>query len=133
MFLSKLSEQEKQAFMVLAKWVSEADGIVKEEETLLLNAFLKEMDLIEIDSTLTVEDCYLIFSKSSNVIKRAAYIELLSLVIADKKYDKKEEEILSKINNNFGLPEDFIAEAFNWLKAYTELTAKGFQLVDGVL
>lgn len=132
MFLSRLSEKEKKAFIVLARSISKADGIVEKEEEQLLQVFLKEMDLEEEKPDFSINDCYLIFNKSSNIVKRAIYVELLSLVISDKVYDQQEKEILNEIKNKLGLSESFVDEAFGWLNDYLKLVTKGFQLVEGV-
>lgn len=105
MYLTKLSEREKELFLNLANAVVLADGQVVEQELSSLNYYSREMnfpycmknEISNLDEILNE-----LREKSTDEIKRVFLLELLALAFADKDYAEAEEEILKKICAAFG-------------------------------
>jgi uncharacterized membrane protein YebE (DUF533 family) len=127
MFLGNLSTNEKKAFLFLADKVLRSDDIVADEELALLRAFVQEMGLSETKSNLSEDEAYTILTWSENKVKRAVYMELLSLAFADNTFEK-EIEYLKNIQEKLGLPDTFSKKAKDWLNSYMEKVKEGFML-----
>jgi uncharacterized tellurite resistance protein B-like protein len=131
MFLSKLSENEKKAFVFIAQKIASADHIVTVNEESLLNAFLLEMGLSAEACNFSEDESIKCLIAADNKVKRAVYIELLSIAISDADYCEKEDTCLRSIAKRMGLPDNFIARAKEWLEEYTIVLRNGYGLIEG--
>jgi tellurite resistance protein len=130
MFISVLSESEKQAFLCLAHKVIASDGVIANSETAVFNGLASELRLTNLESSLSERESYDVFSSSSEAIKRAVYIELLSLAIADGVFDASEKEYMKAILSKLGLPDSFAEKAGKWLSEYFSILKVGINLVE---
>lgn len=106
MFLTRLSEREKELFMELATAVVKADGKVDNAELISLNYYAMEMGVnFEFEKTAGNVDDILaeLKASSSDEIKRVFVLELLALAFADKEYVDAEESLMKKICGALGI------------------------------
>jgi tellurite resistance protein len=130
MFLGKLSETEKQAFLCLANYVMKADGIIEEREMEVVNVLRGEMNTPNLLSNLTEAESFKILASSKKRVKKAIYIELLSIAMADGLVDANEEEHMKNILSQLSLSEIFSTNAQKWLIYYFKILQKGISLVN---
>lgn len=104
MFLNELTFKEKEAFVVVAKEVIEANDKIEQSEEELLNNYKNEMNLIEDDiknSMETPKTAKIILAAMGTNKKRKVYMELYALAICDGYYDKEEKTIINEIQSLF--------------------------------
>ena len=131
MFLSKLSETEKQAFLCLADGVMKADGVVADREMKIINDLRKEMNVQNLVSNLTENDSFKTLTSSKQSVRRGIYIELLSISMADGVIDANESIFMKKIQSQLELSDIFAKNSEKWVSAYFRLQEKGIELVRG--
>ena len=110
MFLNLLNEKEKKGFLILAKQLMKADGIITESESQILSVYVHEMQITLADSEENnqIEDIIADFASSSTAeIKRIVYLELMALALSDANYAKEEKLLMDHIAEKFNLSEAF--------------------------
>jgi len=126
MFLLKLNENEKKAFMQLAHYVARIDGNFGDEEKVVMQTYTYEMGIedegfneseFNLDKTLETFE--------SDEAKRVALIEIMALIYADNRVDEKEEEIIESICNKFVITRKKAMMYEEWTKAMLALYKQG--------
>ena len=99
MYLNYLSQREKRIFLKLSHVISEADGIVLENEMRLIHQYAEEMQISpeemaeeDVDSVLAE-----ISNNSTNKAKRIIFAELLAIALIDDNYEGSEIAFMGKI------------------------------------
>ena len=99
MYLNYLSQREKSIFLKLSHVISEADGIVLENEMRLIHQYAEEMQISpeemaeeDVDSILAE-----ISNNSTNKAKRIIFAELLAIALIDDNYEGSEIAFMRKI------------------------------------
>ncbi|MFW5794832.1 MAG: hypothetical protein ACOCV1_05045 [Bacillota bacterium] len=134
MFLDLLENKEQEKFLELAYFVANYNDDFAEEQQQLINEYRKEMLLTEDEYQIKgKEEKNIIkdFSKYEEDKKKMIYIETISLLLSDNKFDKKEKEIAEYIKNEFDLSQNFYDKAFNWVKDMFDLYNRVDDLVYG--
>jgi hypothetical protein len=134
MFLDLLETKEQEKFLELAYFVANYNDDFAEEQQQLINEYRKEMLLTEDEYQIKgKEEKNIIkdFSKYEEDKKKMIYIETISLLLSDNKFDEKEKEIAEYIKNEFDLSQTFYDKAFNWVKDMFELYNRVDDLVYG--
>jgi tellurite resistance protein len=130
MFLNQLTEEEKKAFLEMAHHVAEVDGMVNEQEQLVMEMYKQEMELEgyvilnkSLDETLSVF--------SSEKSKNIALLELIGLVFADNSgYNDAEREVMKEIKQSFGLSIEKYESYKAWIHQFNEVYQKGLVLIN---
>lgn len=119
MFLNKLDENEKKAFLALALKIQNIDGKITSGEIRVIKEFCQEMNISsDLKEKYSLEDIVNVFSKSSVYVKKAVIFEALGLAYADGKLDDKENEIISTIAKSIGLTEDVVEKLDEYILRY---------------
>jgi len=107
MFLNQLSTNAKHAFMVLAEQAAEANGILEDEEKLMIEAFRIEMNIGQ-DMPVSFDDKTALdfIAQGSERTRRIVYLELLALLKSGEGYDDEEQEHVSRLQVELGLDDD---------------------------
>jgi len=106
MFLAKLNDKEKRAFMSLAKALALADGIVVSQEEKFMNLYAKEMDLTDYDFNSDIDSVIKELADSAtDEVKRIVILELVELANADGNFSGEEKDLVKKVIKAFGLNE----------------------------
>lgn len=132
MFLKKLSDKEAVAFLSLAEKLVLTDEEIDQFEASIMEGFKSEMNVTSEPEKLPWAEAIEVFNTSSNTIKRAVVVELLSACFVNNDFDQKQVELVSEVQASFGIPKEFIDEASAWVRNIMELTEKGFNLVEGM-
>jgi DNA-binding response OmpR family regulator len=131
LFLSSLTEQERQWFLAAAGSIVLADGIVESEEAELLESLLKSMEAHE--ETEMIAD---LLRKRQQAelpeieVERSKAFELLLLLIrvaaVDGRIVDSELAYFTKAAQHLGFPESYVKELVAWAPRYlaTELEKK---------
>lgn len=117
MFLNNLNQEEKRYFWRMINLVSECDNEVTSEEKVILNSYKKELDINTNDElNLDFEELLNMFEESSDLVKKAIFIEIIALVMSDSKYDSNEKAVVSRIRENFNIDQDTQNSMFEWVE-----------------
>lgn len=108
MLLNQLSEKEKIAFMSLGYHAAMANGIIKNEESAMLQEYCREMGLPAFipDAAMPMEQVTAVCADADPVSKKILLLELLGLLHADGEKDKMENAFLAEWVQKVGLTLD---------------------------
>ena len=132
MFLSILSNEEKEDFLNLVINVAEVDGDFTQAEQNQINAYVLEMGLtLKAKNTYnkSTNDLLQNLAKSTLQVKRAVFLEIVAVMLVDGMKDE-EKEILEQMQKDFDIKEIFTEQAINWYNTIAPLYQKGFDLVE---
>ena len=135
MFLNLLSEDKKILFRELDLYVAKTDGVLHEKEKNIINFHCNEMQIMNnnfeniLSLKETVERISISFSDKE---KRMVFLELLSVVMADEKYSKDEDNLIKEIAVTFNIDKESIDSAFNILLDLKNTYGKLSQFIEEV-
>lgn len=110
MYLGLLKAREKELFIELAKHLVLVDGENSKEEQQMISNYCKEMRIsyVKESNEVTGEEIITELAQISTIqSKKIISFELLGLALVDGRYDEKEQEMLQKMNEYFGIADDF--------------------------
>jgi hypothetical protein len=134
MYLSKLNEKEQEYFLELAYYVSNYNDKFADEQKLLINQYRDEMLLFEENyqiEKLDLEEILNVFKESSEENKNAIFLEIMSLILSDNVYDKKEKEVISIIEEELNIPSENHDLAVDWVKDMQDLYSRADSFING--
>lgn len=105
----EMEEQDNLNFIELAYKVSLVDGKCSREEYNLLVKYQKELGIDYFPDTHSIDELVEYFSKRDKRAQKTVWLQLYSLIKADKNTDDNENSIISKIKSSFTIT----AEEFN--------------------
>ena len=105
MFANVMNQTEKEKFLELIYKIAQCDDEYSEEEEDLLNNYKIELGLQGVNDTDTLEGLVNFFAVKSQELKKIVFFELYGMIMADRKIEKKEAELMEMIEKAFGLPE----------------------------
>ncbi len=133
MFLSQLTDYEKETFMKLAYEIANKDGDFAEEEKMILSQYAQEMNMsFEADNyqdIVSVIDLIESFKQSDFSTVKKIFIELMGLVLVDNEYNQVEAEILEQYIEVHGLDSDHLVKVKNWVERMTSLYSELSELI----
>ncbi|MFT7654587.1 MAG: putative tellurite resistance protein B-like protein [Limisphaerales bacterium] len=130
MWLSSLSDTQRQALMRLAHNVVVSDGLLDPNEEGMLNEFRAEMELASVEvEYLELDGIGTIFAdRESRVI---AILNLLKLSYADGAFEIEEECLLKEICRTFELSDEEFMLLDNWVRRLNTLEGEAKNLIHG--
>jgi DnaJ-domain-containing protein 1 len=131
MFLNELKEGEKELFLELCVHAANANGLFVGEEKDLLKAYCAEMQM-QVPSVIeeTGEDAIIKkLKKASLKSKKIIVLEIIGLLQADKKVDKKERDFLKRLTAGIGISETNVKNIESLLEEYNDVTNKIFNMI----
>jgi uncharacterized tellurite resistance protein B-like protein len=131
MFLNKLNEKEKAAFLKLAYYVATSDNDFSIEEKEIINVYCAEMQINDIDfdkSNFNLDLTLLEIESSES--QKIVLLEIMALVYADNILHQSEEDVLEKMVNKFNLNSKLTSVYAEWTKAILALTKQGVSLIE---
>ena len=94
MFLNMLNEQEKQEYLNLVVLAAHINGVLEDEEKIMIRGYQREMgltnDAIPVCSELDEASVFRGFSESEVSHKKIVLFELIGLLLCDNEYDEDE-------------------------------------------
>jgi len=129
MFLGLLSERQRHAFAIVARFITRADGTVLDEERWYLHILEKEIgapppppgDEGEIEDALALFDNPL----SRNIL----LIESLAVALSDGRFDPREEEAISLIARRLGMRPEKVERFRIYAERIVKLVDEGEDLI----
>ena len=97
MFLNQLNQREKEAFISLSIHAGKANGVLEENEIVMVREYCQEMELPMYDDKdiAPLSDVYGVFKSSDERIKKIVLLEVLGLIYADGNYDEDEKSFVT--------------------------------------
>ena len=105
MFANVMNQSEKEKFLELIYKIAQCDEEYSEEEEEILNNYEAELGMENVNDTDTLEGLVTFFAGKSPELKKIVFFELYGMIMADRKIEKKEAELMEMIEKAFGLPE----------------------------
>ena len=121
MWLSQLSEQQREALMGLAHNVVVSDGLLDPNEEGMLDEFKREMDLNSADDVEYLELSGIEEIFDSHKSRVVALVNLLRLGYADGAFEIEEECLLREVCKAFQLPDEEFLLLENWVRRLVAL------------
>lgn len=123
MFLNELTSVEKNAFMGLSIYAAKANGILADEEKLILDAYCREMDIESFDIELVqpLNEITNIIAQADLRTKKIITLEILGLVYADGEYDENEKTFVSEYAEKIGLSKNDVLRLTEVIKKYLDV------------
>lgn len=120
MFLTKLQQEEKEAFLELAYLMATIDGKFSVFENPVIVKYQKEMDLEDYKiKGLAIDDILKVFIEERS--KHIVLTEILRLVYSDGIVHENEQKSISLIKEHFGFDSNKYANFKDWIVAIKEL------------
>ncbi|WP_025270203.1 hypothetical protein [Hippea sp. KM1] len=130
MFLNKLTDDEKKAFIKLAYYLAKIDKRFSKEEKDIVSSFLREMNMEDPGFNEEEFDLYDVLSNFKRKIsKNIVVVELFSLALIDDYMSIEENELLKKVINYFEIDPKLLILLYNFSKAYVSLYIQGETLI----
>lgn len=134
MYLSKLSEKQKNLFLELAYQLALIDNDYSEKEKIMIKSYCDEMGM-EVPAAVRAASIDEIISAMNSgcmaLEKKIIVFEMLGLAMVDGNYDESEREILAEIMRVFEVEEDFARESEKLLDEYIGMQNRMNTLVLG--
>lgn len=131
MFLNRLDSNSKEVFLFLAKYIIEADSSYVEIQEELINKYLQEMNITDIefekDEFLLQEYIKKVTNKDHQKI---ILIELLGIVYNDNVMTSIEKEIIDTIVDIWNMNSSLVVVYAEWSKSLLSLYVQGEALLE---
>jgi tellurite resistance protein len=120
MFLTKLQQEEKEAFLELAYLMATIDGKFSVFENPIIMKYQKEMDLEDYKiKGLAIDDILKVFKEERS--KHIVLIEILRIVYSDGIVHENEQKSIRLIKEHFGFDPNKYASFKDWIVGIKEL------------
>lgn len=131
MFLHKLNEGEKKAFLELAHYVANASGVVNEAEQEMIDTYDREMGIGLTLGDLEDKSLEAIISAfESESSKKATFIEAVAIALADGVYDSEERTVIDRLRQAYGFSNEYHEQVKSWLQEFNRIYRAGLELAD---
>lgn len=131
MFLNRLQESEKIAFLELAHYVAMSDGKISDTEDAVINQYCMEMQIDNIVFDAEKFDIYDTLGKIKNPkSQKVVTLEIMALIYADNFLHENERKVLTKILEEFNLNYHLATVYGEWAKAISSLYVQGNSLIE---
>jgi len=107
MFLNRLSQEEKKAFLELAYYMAKVDDNFMDEQKEIISQYCFEMSIDDINFDENKFDLLKVLKHFKNPkSQKIVLLEIMALVYADNILHPKEQEVLEIMCKEFGLDEN---------------------------
>ncbi|TAE18026.1 MAG: hypothetical protein EAZ95_05415 [Bacteroidetes bacterium] len=117
MFLNLLKQEEKIAFLTLAKKIISIDSTISKQEMVLLNSMKRELELDDIDVQYldaSIEEVCALFSNSKS--KVSAIMELIGIGFVDGKFVLEEQNLIYQIADAMNISREETNMYIDWAR-----------------
>jgi tellurite resistance protein len=129
MFLNKLEENEKVAFLTLAYHIARSDGDFSENEQNIIATYCMEMQIQDINynkDNFDLNSVLLEFRSKEH--QKILLIEIMALIYSDGLHDE-EQKILDQICDQFVISNTLSAVYAEWSKSILAIVTQGKELI----
>jgi uncharacterized tellurite resistance protein B-like protein len=131
MFLNRLSQEEKGAFLELAHHIARSDNDFSEDQKSIIAKYCMEMQMEDIEYNKDTFDIYTTLDKIQNPRSRKVILlEIMALIYADNFLHEEERKVLEKILEEFGLNYNLSIVYTQWAKTMLSLYVQGNALIE---
>mgnify|MGYP006303522963 CR=1 FL=1 len=125
MYLARLNEQERKNFLNLAYYTANVDEDFSIAEENLIDDYRKEMELFDYEpEKIEFEEGIEFFADKAEEKKNIIFIETFALVMADANYEKKEKDLINKMQQKFGFSDEKTDQLCQWVKDVIDIYAR---------
>lgn len=131
MFLNQLNQREKEAFISLSIHAGKANGVLEENEIVMVREYCQEMELPMYDDKdiAPLSDVYGVFKSSDERIKKIVLLEVLGLIYADGNYDEDEKSFVTNFAEAISLSEPTVEDLTIAIKDYLNVLKRISELI----
>lgn len=127
MFLHILKENEKEAFIDLARLAAACNGSVSEEEEIMIEQYCGEMGIsLPMSHAHTLDGVLACFENSDSKSRKVVIFEIIGLLFSDGDYDEKEIQFIEKIAAALSVSKEQVGEMM-------ELTGRYLHVLQDIL
>ena len=127
MFLHILKENEKEAFIDLARLAAGCNGSVSDEEDIMIEQYCDEMGIdIPMSHARTLDQVISCFKDSAPQSKKTVVFEIIGLLFSDGDFDESEMKFIEKLAISLGVSKDEVEEML-------ELTSRYLNILHDIL
>lgn len=131
MFLNKLDKQAQEVFLHLAHHVARSDESFSDMQKILIDGYLKEMDIEDInfkEDEFSLVDCISIVTDKE--FQKVILIELLAIVYTDNVMHEAEKEIIDTIVDTWDINSSLVVVYGEWSRSLLSLYIQGEALLE---
>lgn len=124
MFLNKLTSEQKELFLDLCIFLSNADGNFSDAEKLSIEQYCNEMNISDVryETSNKFEDIVdLLCEKTSAIEKKIIVFEILALALADSEYSESEKKMVNTITSKFDISDTLREEMVTIIQKLTAI------------
>ena len=131
MFLNRLSQEEKSAFLELAHHIARSDNDFSEDQKSIIAKYCMEMQMEDIKYDEDSFDIYTTLDYIQNPRSRKiVLLEIMALIYADDFLHEGERKVLEKVLEEFGLNYNLSVVYTQWAKTMLNLYIQGNALIE---
>lgn len=131
MFLNKLNENEKVAFLELAHHIARSDNDFSDTQQGIIEKYRLEMQIDDIEYDIDKFDIYTTLDKVQNQRSRKIVVlEIMALIYSDNFLHEEERKVLEKILEEFDLSYNLSIVYTEWAKTMLSLYTQGNALIE---
>lgn len=131
MYLNKLDSQAKNVFLNLAHLVARSDESFSDMQKMLIDGYLKEMDIEDVDfneSEFSLINC--ISTVTNTEYQKIILIEILAIVYTDNIMHEAEKEIIDTIVDTWNINSNLVVVYGEWSRSLLSLHIQGEALLE---
>lgn len=132
MFLHLLTDNEKEAFIDLARLAAASNGYVSEEEDIMIEQYCEEMGIsLPISHARTLEDVISCFADSDAMSRKVVLFEIIGLLFSDGNFDEKEMSFIEKIADSLSVEKEQVREMMELTGRYINVLQDILCIIEG--
>ena len=131
MFLNRLKNEEKVAFLELAHYVARSDGSFSKDEKTTIETYCYEMQIDDIqydEKNFELLKVLAIFENKMS--QKVLLLELMALIYSDEKVASSEQKIIDTIVLSFGMNDSLAKVYLEWTKTILSVSSQGMLLLE---
>ena len=131
MFLNRLNQDEKMAFLELAHHIARSDNNFSEDQKSIIAKYCMEMQIEDITYDADSFDIYTTLDKIKDQRSRKiVLLEIMALIYSDDFLHEEERKVLEKILEEFDLNYNLSVVYTQWAKTMLSLYIQGSALIE---
>lgn len=131
MFLNRLQEEEKVAFLELAHHIARSDNDFSEDQKTIIAKYCMEMQMEDIQYDEEAFDIYNTLDKiQDNKSRKIVLLEIMALIYSDDFLHEEERIVLEKVLEEFDLNYNLSIVYTQWAKSMLALYIQGNALIE---
>jgi len=129
MFLNKLENNEKVAFLTIAHHIARSDGDFSENEQNTIATYCMEMQIEDINYNAESFNLNTILSEiKSKESQKILLLEIMALIYSDGLHEE-EQKILNEIIKIYNINQSLLSVYAEWTKAILAISNQGQELI----